>query len=305
MRNSFLLSCTLSVIFLNMSCGSSKPAHTKRVPGVWQETPVTIDGSNKDWPSPYPAYDDKAMIGYAVSNDRENLYITVETGDQATQLKILRNGLTVWIDKTGGKNEVTAINYPIPSTYNTIKGDGDRGEQSLQMPAQGGDIQKQRLAMTERIKKQIAEAREFSLEGFKACNAQFPLLERDSCGIKVSMALDEDNELVWEAVIPLKTFYYKQQVEPHDKGKELSICIETTGLTRPAGQKQPGGGRSSGGGFRPSIGMGMGCGLGMSMGNRGGMGGGGRNHSNTQDNSMDALYKSTKTFKTFGLAWKG
>ena len=98
------------------SCNSSKHAKSKRLPGVWQEQPITIDGSNKEWPSPYPEYDDKAQLGYAVSNDKENLYITVETGDPATQLKILREGLTVWIDKTGNKEEVTAINFPIPNT---------------------------------------------------------------------------------------------------------------------------------------------------------------------------------------------
>src|ERR1039458_2943062 len=84
----------LSVLFF--SCGSSKHASTKRLPGTWQAQAITIDGKNTDWPSPYPEYDDKAMLGYAVSNDKDNLYITVETGDPATQLKILRNGLTVW-----------------------------------------------------------------------------------------------------------------------------------------------------------------------------------------------------------------
>src|SRR5580658_156365 len=97
------------------SCSSSKHAKVKRLPPcAWQVVPIDVDGSNKDWPSPYPEYDDKAMLGYAVSNDKDNLYITVETGDPATQLKILREGLTVWIDKKGEKEEVTGINYPIP-----------------------------------------------------------------------------------------------------------------------------------------------------------------------------------------------
>src|SRR6267154_5604685 len=104
----------LSVISI-ASCGSSKHSKSKKLPGVWQAEPITIDGNNKDWPSPYPEYDQKAMLGYAVSNDKNNLYITVETGDPATQLKILREGLTVWIDKTGKQEQVTAINYPLPN----------------------------------------------------------------------------------------------------------------------------------------------------------------------------------------------
>src|ERR1700722_16896431 len=102
-------------IFALFSCNSSKHSKIKRLPPCpWQVEPINVDGSNKDWPSPYPEYDDKAMLGYAVSNDKDNLYITVETGDPATQLKILREGLTVWIDRKAEKNEETAINYPIP-----------------------------------------------------------------------------------------------------------------------------------------------------------------------------------------------
>ena len=84
------------------SCSSTKNSTTKRLPGYWQNQPITVDGYNNDWPSPYPNYDEKAMIGYNVTNDKDNLYITMETGDLATQLKILTQGLTVWIDKTGG-----------------------------------------------------------------------------------------------------------------------------------------------------------------------------------------------------------
>src|ERR1700751_3901141 len=120
-----------------VSCSSSKHSKSKRLPGVWQVQPVTIDGNNKDWPSPYPEYDDKAMLGYAVSNDKDNLYITVETGDLATQLKILRNGLTVWIDRKGEKNELTAINFPIPNGGNTNENNkADRADR----PA-GGHLQ--------------------------------------------------------------------------------------------------------------------------------------------------------------------
>jgi len=110
---------TLFIIFA-VSCSSSKHSTSKRLPGLWQVQPINIDGSNKDWPSPYPEYDDKAMLGYAVSNDKDNLYITVETGDPATQLKILREGLTVWIDKTANK-EASKNEYS-PLTPRKTKG---------------------------------------------------------------------------------------------------------------------------------------------------------------------------------------
>lgn len=292
----------LSIVAFAGGCASSKQGNSKRLPGVWQVSPIEIDGNNKDWPAPYPNYDDKAMLGYAVSNDKENIYITVETGDPATQLKMLKGGLTVWLDRTGGKNENTAINYPLPESVNN-KGKApakdDESASAIHLePSQG---QKRLLVLRERVEQKMEEAKEFSLQGFKACNEQFSILEKDSCGIKVRIALDQDNELVWEAVIPFRSFYSKAEISRVDKGRPLSICIETEGSKRPEGAAGGGGkGAPRGGGFRPSVGFG---GFGMQMG---GMRGGGNNTRNASqpDHSMESLYKSSKTWKTFGIAWK-
>ena len=267
--------------------------------------PITVDGSNKDWPAPYPEYDEKAQLGYAVSNDKENLYITVETGDPATQLKILREGLTVWIDKKGEKGEETAINYPIPMNKDgkeprapRQKAEGE-GQQGLGSDRQ----QKQRMDLEDKVRAALDEAKEFSLQGFKSCNLQYPVMELDSCGIVVRIGLDADNELVWEAKVPLKTFYFKPQLTRADKGKAISVCFETTGMKRPPGQ-QGGGGHGGGSGFRPSVGFGGMGGMGMGMGMGGGMHrGGGRNSSPNTNDMMEPAYKSTKTYKKFGLAY--
>ncbi len=293
----------LLLAFSFVSCKSSKHSK-KRLPGTWQAEPITIDGNNKDWPSPYPEYDDKAQLGYAVSNDKNNLYITVETGDPATQLKIMRNGLTVWIDKTGEKNEQTAINFPIPKEAS----DEDKPKSSKKpssgqwQQGNGGGQDKQRLELEDKVRAELETANEFSLQGFKSCNLQYPILAKDSCGIQVSMALDMDNELVWEAVVPFKTFYTKAEIDRRDKGKPMSISVETVAMKRTSGGGGSGNhGGGGGGGMRPGFGMG-GMGMGMRMG--GGGGGSHGSHSQGQANSMmEPAYKSTKTYKKFGIGW--
>jgi hypothetical protein len=304
MQKILLNIAVILTIVIPVSCSSSKHSKVKRLPGKWQAQPIRVDGSNKDWPSPYPEYDDKAMLGYAVSNDKENLYITVETGDPATQLKIIREGLTVWIDKTANKEEITAINFPIPQPASReSKGEGERpaGGHIQQGQAGGSSPDRQRIQLEERVSKALQGANEYSLQGFKNCNLQYPIMEKDSCGIVVRMALDADNELVWEAVIPFKTFYYKSQVTRADKGKPISICFETTGIKRPAGQ----GNGSRGGGMRPGVGFGMGGGMGMGMHmGGGGMHSGNRNNQNNNNSIMESLYKSTKTYKITGIAYQ-
>ncbi len=300
---------SIAIVTLSLlSCGSSKHGSSKRLPGAFQVSPITIDGYNNDWPSPYPEYDDKAVLGYAVTNDKQNLYITVETGDPATQLKIIKNGLTVWIDKTGNKVEQTAINFPIPDEYKKTKvGEEDRPKGGQWHQGTGGNREDQkRMDLEDRVHRGIDKANEFSLQGFKGCNQQFSLLEKDSCGIVIRMAIDSTNELVWEAVVPLKAFYTKAEMTRADKGKAISVCFETVGSKRPAGEQQGGGSRGGGGGMRPSVGFGMGGGMGMGIGT-GGMyrGNHGRGNQGGENNSMmESLYKSTKTWKKFGLAWK-
>jgi hypothetical protein len=298
MQKTLVRAALVLVAIQLVACTTSKHSTTKRLSGVWQAQPVTADGSNKDWPSAYPDYDSKASLGYAVSNDKENLYIRVETGDQATQMKILRNGLTVWIDKTGAKELITAINYPIPRSFTQGKSNKREGEDVG--PSDGytqNQSYVQRINREDRIRTLMEEAKEFSLQGFRHCNSQFSIIQKDSCGIEVRIGLDETT-LVWEAVIPFKTFYPKAQIDKRDKGKILSICIETTGSERPAGAGS--GGRGSGGGMRPAVSFGLG-GMGIGTGSMGSRGG---NYAGTRDNSMESLYKSTETWKKFGIAWQ-
>lgn len=50
--------------------------------------------------------DSKAKIEYI---DKENLYITMKSGDKMTQMRILNAGMSVWIDLSGKKDKVTGI----------------------------------------------------------------------------------------------------------------------------------------------------------------------------------------------------
>lgn len=293
------LLCIVALSTLSINA-IAKNKGTKKIPGTWQAQTITIDGNSADWKTPYPYYDEDAMLGYSISNDSENLYITVETGDAATQLKILEGGLTVWIDKTNKDEQITAINYPIPAnyknrqhakdaTYNRDHNDPDPGPNEA--------VQKRIIEMQQNVKKAIEAADEYSLQGFKGCNLQFPVKAENSCGIVVRINMDQDNELIWEAKIPLIAFYYKPKIDRTDKNRTISICFETTGSKRPDGQTARTVRRRSGGGFRPAIGIG-GMGMGMQFGN----GGGQANAYDPNANLMESLYNSTKTWVTTGIA---
>lgn len=271
----------------------------KPLTGHWPQQPVVIDGLAGEWPA-VTGYDDKAMLGYSCSNDSANLYIRIETGDAATQLKILKNGLTVWLDRTGKEQQITAINYPIPENY-AIAGDKQPQAQRIGDNADPGPdvaIQKRLLDIRMNVKQAIPMASEYSLQGFKGCNFQFPVAAPNSCGIVVRLNVNEDNVLVWEACIPFKAFYHKEVIDKTDRNRIFSFCIETTAAKRPAGLPVAARGRSG----RPSVRPGFSVG-GMGMGMQFGGGGGSYNAAyDPNANLMEPLYKTTQTWLRTGLA---
>ena len=260
--------------------------HSQEImPGTWQAEPIAIDGDNKDWPSPYPNYDSKSKIAYATSNNRKYIYLTIETGDELTQFKILKGGMSVLIDTGGAKNAEFHINYPL---------ENDNSE--LDLP-QTGDGQKDAAIQTQRqinknIKKATEMANQLSIDGFTGCNGGFMVSQTIPCGIKVKARMDEFKEIVWEAAIPVKALYNKDSLAAADAGKPLSVCFAIKGLKAPKAKTTENANNNVGA---------MGTG-GRSNLQSGGKGGGmGRTKA---DDPLSHLYLSTKTWKQFALTYQ-
>jgi hypothetical protein len=57
----------------------------------------------------------KARLYYFVSNDNDNIYIRLKTSERVVQEKILKQGLTVWINMDDKNQAKMGIRYPIGS----------------------------------------------------------------------------------------------------------------------------------------------------------------------------------------------
>jgi hypothetical protein len=280
-----------------LSCGSSRHSGKSRdlMPGTWQSQPIIVDGDSKDWPSPYPNYDAKSMVAYATSNDKDNLYITMETGDDLTQIKILKRGLTVSIDTTGKKEQTFKIDFPLPN-------DEDLEELLPPKDRQKKDAGSVQLGkqLSHKLSKSADEANQFSLDGFRNCSGGYMVSQTNNCGIKVKLKIDEYKQLVWEAEIPFKAIYHKDVITAADAGRPISVCFTVKGF-KSKGTK--------------NINNTNGAGTNESM-NSGGVGGGGRTNSRPMGSGgrgggrtsatdpMERLYESTKTWKHFSIAYQ-
>lgn len=270
-----------------VSCGALKHARKPSVmAGTWQDTPITIDGDSKDWPSPYPNYDAKAMVAYATSNDRNNLYITIETGDDLTQLKILRQGMIISIDTGGGKTATFHINYP-------LQNDTD----PLSLPP-ASELLHMTPQFKQRMYKQAETANQYALDGFPGCNGGYLVTQMAPCGVKVRMRIDEYKQLVWEAQVPFKVLYGTEELPFALAKKPISVCYEVKGFRRNAPK----------GNDNTDMNMNQG-GMGGTPGTAGSFGSNSRQRgmssgTRTQESPTDRLYETTKTWKHFSLEYK-
>jgi hypothetical protein len=208
----------------------------------------------------------------------------------------------VWIDTGGGKKQSMAINYPLPAEARDIQIEHSEAQQQA---VQSMDREKR---MQERARNAVANAIQLSLEGFGSCGGGFMVKQTNNCGITVRMAVDEYNELVWEAAIPFKVLYGKEHLDKKDLGRPISVCFEVKGMKwqgRGNGNKEAGEGQEGGmhgGGMRGGGGGGM-HGGGM-HGGGGGMHGGGQHEGNGQNGDHANIAEATKTWKQFSLAYK-
>lgn len=273
-RYSYIFLILIPIIFT--SCGSSKNTASAIKAEPWQETPIVIDGQNLDWPNPYPLYDEKSKISYATSNDGENLYISMQTGDEATEMKILRAGMTLYIDPTGGRDQSVSVQYPMAGNTTDIGTWKPRSENN--------QFSKGRA---EHMQKLIESSRDIAFQGFKNnCNGATAVMQQNDCGIVVRMDMDEYQSLIWEIKIPFKSFY-KDRLSPEDMGKPIGICFAINAIPKPAEKKDDNPNGANHGGMQGMQGMGGGM--------RGGRG---------AAYTGDYLHEHTKTWIKAGLAYK-
>ena len=287
----YTVSAVFAILLISLlSCGGSRHSGKSKnfMPGTWQATPIVVDGDSKDWPSPYPNFDAKAEVAYATSNDKENLYITMETGDEMTQMKILKQGMIVSIDTSGGKDAEFHINFPLPNDSDPI----DMPQSAHKTDP--GSMQGKQLDV--KLSKSAKDANQFSLDGFNACNGGYMVSQTTPCGVKVIARIDEYKELVWEAVVPFKAIYNKDVITPQDADKPISVCFVIKGFKNPASKNNDAGGN----GISNNTG-----GTGANIGGRGGGGGRGKGAgTRPAENPLQHLYESTKTWKQFDLVYK-
>lgn len=218
-----LLLVILSVIALNIQAQkgyqcrwyNEKPG--KEIPGDWYTTVK------------------KGGINYFFSNDNSCLALHMKITESSEQVRILKSGLTLWIDSEGKSRKKTGVRFPIGADY---VGMGRRAF---------GAQQPTPLSMANTI--QLVG---FDING----STRFPA--ESSEGIRGKVYYDNDGNLIYNLVIPFDSFAELKNAQ----SKPLTLGIEIGAPPQmPSGPPQGfpqggGGGGTPAGGGRPAGGGG-------------------------------------------------
>ncbi|HTI91780.1 MAG TPA: hypothetical protein VL727_14400 [Puia sp.] len=223
-------------------------SHKLAPEGHYQSTPVIADGKTDDWQIPLRFSNSKYTFQYNVTNDDGNLYICVSSRETATQLRILRSGMTIWFDPKGEKNKTVGLYFPLR-----------REPEPERYRGNGSDLNTREAEL-------LLQSNYYNTTGFPGIeNGQFGVTDTKG---PVQLAIkhdDQDTVLVYELRIPIQNVLGANwKAKAAKKNFSVGIVLNSTPGMR------AGGGRPNGGGMR-----GMSGGMG---GMRVPLGGGGRRY---------------------------
>ncbi len=237
-----------------VACGTSNSAQQSNSVAVlhWQHDTLSINGDDGDWIKPLTYQDEQMGLQYSITNDLDNLYIMLNSNNSNTIQRILRAGLTVYINTPGVKQASgsAAISFP---TGNRVVKDGKMLNDKQEL------LQNNRMALT--------NVEDYSLFGFK----QIKIVENydygkpNKAGVELAIGINSYKELVYEVSIPLLSILSANEINTLTRNS-MAIGMLIESLPELAGN-----GSGNGSGVSVGVGMGMGTygsggGIGISFG---------------------------------------
>ncbi|PZR26773.1 MAG: hypothetical protein DI535_13100 [Citrobacter freundii] len=249
------------------------------------------DGKLDEWDKSRFYMDDDTKISYAIDNDGQFLYIGLQIPELSTQMKLMRTGMTVYIDLKGKRKTGRGIEFPVTPD----KGDGvpameagsrqSRNEDEIRDPAK-----RNATMIMMRNGMAVKQLNTLRLTGFGDGDASQQILNAPG-SVQVAYKCDTSETMEIEYRIPLSLLDGNAKLN----GKQISIGCKIHAMEMRAGGGFNGGnggmGGMGGGGMRAGAAGRMGgSGRGMGMG---GMGSGMSRETMMREQSFWAKYTFT------------
>jgi hypothetical protein len=134
-------------------------------------------------------FSEKGKLSYFLSNNNESIFIDIKIEDAGVQNRILKEGLTIWVNMDGKSAKKMGIRYPIGSEYS-----GNHNKQG--MP-------ETRLNADGSLVTPLSMANTIELTGFtNEESRRFPSSNPDN--FRGSVKYDKDGNLLYKMVMPVE-----------------------------------------------------------------------------------------------------
>jgi hypothetical protein len=227
---------------------------------------ITIDGKQDDWSGDLTPVGSEP-IAVQIVNDQNTLYLRLTASDPAVRNLIVRRGLVVWFDESGGTKKRLGLHYPVVEGgmgggdgHRGGYGGGHRGGGSSGGSASGG------ADAPVATPDDYEPPNRIDILGPGKDDAR-SLTTDHASGVEAALRVSE-GEVVYELKVPLATSPDHPYAINTTAGKTIGIGFETPKMEESSGEASRGGG----GGYGRGGGMG---GHGGMHGGGGGMHGGG------------------------------
>ena len=204
-----------------------------------------LDGKVNEWPTQKFETDPATQFKYAVDNDKQNLYLVVCIANFREQMKIMRQGMDLYIDPKGKKKEGKGIEFPVKrdqSTADLIMNYRGQGNENAEQ-----ENPEQRKAAMKAMRAEMA----LSLSSMKVFGFSEDRSEEQGLvmpgSANIAFAWDSTNVMNIEYKIPLSFLEASSSLDQ----KDISIGWKVNGFqlsSNHSGESSTGGGRHGGGG---------------------------------------------------------
>ncbi|TPG66646.1 hypothetical protein [Hymenobacter nivis] len=250
------LPACLPAALLLLACGRQPQAAN---PSRFTASPPTIDGLSTDWGPDSLRYDVESKLQYAVLNDQRAVYVRLKVSDPMTQGRLLSQGFTVWLDSTGQNQQQLGVRYKLHPEP-VAKPELDANGQPVAAAPMSLKDRRARLAQA------LADVHDMELLNYKGNKEPTYTDTQSPLGVKLGLALDAQDNIVYELAVPLRLLYRKVPNLASGQRAKVGVTVLSNRMAMPKGS----GADDSGYGVGGSNG---------GMGGRGGMGGyGGRGY---------------------------
>jgi hypothetical protein len=254
MRQSRAVWCVATVLVVTAAAGVFA-AKRLQIESRWRDRNVVIDGDNSEWAGPLRPLDENHPIVMAATNDGQFLYVVLSSSDATVRRQILRQGLIVWFDPSGGDKKHFGVKFPVGLLPEEAAG---RGRGRFRRDPDGGRPPNEPGSDDPAQSDQPEPTNRLEVYGPQKDDAHSFVTDM-APGIAVKIGQVE-GYLVYEIKVPLARTADTPYAIEAKPGALIGFGLETPKMERPARERQGGrggfGGRGGGMGGRGGDRMG-------------------------------------------------